>query len=87
MLKAISGSREALKSLLNARVHHVLIISLSGIQLSHSDGLISALTRALKAFSTALADIVGPPLWGLHTEQVEIKPDAINALEEIFQAR
>ncbi|KAF8498328.1 ARM repeat-containing protein [Gautieria morchelliformis] len=79
------GSREALKSLLTARLHHVLIYSLSIIQPSDSDGLVSALTRALKAFSTALADIVGPPLWGLHVEHAELKPDAVAALEEIFQ--
>ena len=68
-----------LKSLLAAHLHHVLIFVLSKLQPCDSNSLISALTQALKAFSTALVEVVGPPQWGLNVDQGEIKPDAVTS--------
>ncbi|KAF8575788.1 ARM repeat-containing protein [Ramaria rubella] len=81
------GSQAAMESLLAARLQQTLIHSLSNLQSSDPDSLVSALARALKTFSTALADIIGPPLWGIQIEESDVKSNAISALEEIFQAR
>ncbi|KAF8522202.1 ARM repeat-containing protein [Hysterangium stoloniferum] len=81
------GSPEALKVLIASRLQHALIYSLSNVSPQYPNPLTSALTRALKVYTTSLADVVGPPLWGIQVEIPEIKSDASSALEEIFKAR
>ncbi|KIJ34679.1 hypothetical protein M422DRAFT_233362 [Sphaerobolus stellatus SS14] len=82
-----TGSSEALKYLLQAETHQVLLHALSNAHNSNSTPLIMALTRALRAYATSVTEIAGPSLWGLHVtlEPSEVKAGASAVLEDLFK--
>lgn len=62
---------------MHALSHHIAL---------RSDNLTSALARALKTYTTSLADVVGPSLWGLQAlETKDLRVDASSALDQIFE--
>ncbi|GJJ12063.1 hypothetical protein Clacol_006304 [Clathrus columnatus] len=81
------GSFEALKSLVANRLQRSLLYALSYNIPLQSNSTVSALTRALKTYSTSVADAVGPSLWGLQDmETNDLKVEASSALDEVFEA-
>lgn len=75
-----------MKSLLASRLQRCLMHALSHRIALRCDNLISALTRALKTYTTSLADVVGPSLWGLQAlETIDLRADASSALDQIFE--
>ncbi|KDQ10170.1 hypothetical protein BOTBODRAFT_178365 [Botryobasidium botryosum FD-172 SS1] len=76
----------ALNYLLADGAHQALLHALQRLQPSDSDALKCALARAFKYVAVAIADTVGPPLWGLGPQRIEGEAmnEARRVLEEIF---
>ena len=52
-----------------------------------SPALKLALTRAMKSIAAAVADIVGPHVWGLAPDRSLLRYQAVEALNFLFQVR
>lgn len=74
-----------MRSLLSAGAHEAIMFALSGLQPDDTVSLKTALTRALRTIAVAIADVVGPALWGLEDESGEIRSEVRPALEYLFQ--
>jgi len=61
------------------------LYAISKFQPSDSVALKSAFARALRALSVAIAETVGPSQWGLHIDASDVRNDAKEALEYLFQ--
>lgn len=81
------GTEDALASLLRADALRAILFALSRLPHSDAHTLRAALTRALRALSAALADIVGPSQWGLRPDSSILRNDAAIALDVLFQVR
>ena len=54
-------------------------------QPSDPDALRAAVARALRAMCAALADTVGPSQWGLTSSSSDLRREAKEALDYLFQ--
>ncbi|KAI0077112.1 ARM repeat-containing protein [Panus rudis PR-1116 ss-1] len=79
------GSSEALKSLLSLNAHQAFLHALHNLQPTDKPSLKAALARGLKALSGAYAEVVGPSLWGIKEHSSDVREDARNALDQIFE--
>ncbi|KAI0748470.1 ARM repeat-containing protein [Daedaleopsis nitida] len=79
------GSPDALRTLLRLNASHALLYAVSTFQPSDSASLRAAITRALRALAAAIAEAVGPSLWGLSATVSDLRPEAKGALEYFFQ--
>ncbi|KAF8712455.1 hypothetical protein AX14_012356 [Amanita brunnescens Koide BX004] len=81
------GSPPALAALLRAGAHQALLYAISRLRPTDPAPLCAAFTRALRALTVSLAELVGPHHWGLSPDysKASIRNDAKNALDLIFQ--
>ncbi|KAI5900820.1 uncharacterized protein SCHCODRAFT_02044636 [Schizophyllum commune H4-8] len=80
------GSDRALATLLHANALGSLLLAISNFRPNEPSRLRAAFARALRALGVAIADIVGPALWGLRPDDdSEIKDRAKDALSMLFQ--
>ncbi|TFK94820.1 ARM repeat-containing protein [Polyporus arcularius HHB13444] len=79
------GSLDALRTLLRLNASQALLYAVSTFQPTDSVSLKAAITRALRAIATAIADAVGPSQWGLSPSVSDIRPEAKAALDYVFQ--
>ncbi|PCH37902.1 ARM repeat-containing protein [Wolfiporia cocos MD-104 SS10] len=79
------GSSDALRSLLRCNAQEELLDALSRFPSSEPSKVKAALARALRALGTAIADEVGPSQWGLKSGSSDVRSDAKDALEYLFQ--
>jgi hypothetical protein len=80
-----AGSEESLAILLRGDTHNALIYALSHLSSANPFTLRAAFARALRAFMSSLADVVGPSLWGLRAEPLTIGSEAQQAVDYLFQ--
>ena len=81
------GSDRALTTLINANALGSILLAISNFRPNEPSRLRAAFARALRALGVAIADIVGPALWGLRPDDSEIKDSAKDALGLLFQVR
>jgi armadillo repeat-containing protein 8 len=82
------GTEDALVGLLRADALRMILYALSRTSSPlGSHALKAALTRALRNFAGAVADVVGPARWGLRPDTATFRNDAAIALEVLFQVR
>ena len=81
----LTGSPDALRTLLRLNAPQALLYAISTFQPSDSTVLKAALTRALRALAAAVADVVGPSQWGLASSVSDLRPEAKVALDDLFQ--
>jgi armadillo repeat-containing protein 8 len=86
-LTLLSGSEEAVHSLLQADALRSFLYAISRISPSDTASLKYALARGLRALTSAIADIVGPSQWGLGGDVSDMRSEAKEALDYIFQVR
>ncbi|KAI0929233.1 hypothetical protein AcW1_006226 [Taiwanofungus camphoratus] len=79
------GSLDALRTLLQFNAPQAFLFAISLFQPSDSPKLKSAFARALRALAVAIAEVVGPPQWGLHDNSPDIRTEAKAALDYLFQ--
>ncbi|KAK2459445.1 hypothetical protein APHAL10511_008556 [Amanita phalloides] len=81
------GEPQALSTLLHAGAHHAILHAISSFRPDLPFPLRAAFARALRTLSVSLADLVGPPQWGLPPDysRVNFRTDAKNALDSFFQ--
>lgn len=75
------GSDRALTTLIHANALGALLLAISNFRPAEQPSLRAAFARALRALGVAIADIVGPALWGLRPDDSEVKGDAKQALD------
>lgn len=78
------GPSEVLIDLLKVGAHSAVLAALSGLSWHDPIQLIHALARALRALNIAIADSVGPALWGLSVNY-NVETEATAALDFAFQ--
>lgn len=92
----LAGSRPALHSLLLADAPRALILAISHFNPTTSPTLKAAFARALRAVGVAVAECVGPSLWGLRADgdhnrdggkEYDVRYEAGEALDYLFQVR
>ena len=82
---SLSGSPEALRSLLRADAPQAFLYAISNFGPTHSVTLKAAFARALRALAVAISETVGPSQWGLRSDTLDIRYDAKVALDSLFQ--
>lgn len=78
------GSHDALASLLRSNALRAALYAISNLRPSDSLALKSALCRVLKVLATAIADTVGPSLWGVRPDSSPVREEAKAALDYLF---
>ncbi|KZT27288.1 ARM repeat-containing protein [Neolentinus lepideus HHB14362 ss-1] len=78
------GPEASLRNLLRISAHHAFICAISNLQSSDTLALKAALARGLRVLAASIADMVGPSLWGIHSEKPEVRADAVIALDYLF---
>ncbi|KAG5636721.1 hypothetical protein H0H81_007088 [Sphagnurus paluster] len=81
------GSDEALLSLLHANAPRAFLYAIAHFQPEDPPRLRAAFTRALRALTVSIADVVGPSQYGLGPESSVAENDAKEALEFLFHVR
>jgi armadillo repeat-containing protein 8 len=81
----LSGSPEALRSLLLSNAHQAFLYAISRFSPSEPPATKAAFSRALRALAVACAELVGPSQWGLRDDSSLVRDDAKLALEYFFQ--
>jgi len=81
----LSGSPEALRSILHANAHRAFLYAISRFGPAESPTTKAAFARALRAIAAACAELVGPSQWGLRDDSSPVREDAKHALEYFFQ--
>ncbi|KAL1754819.1 armadillo-type protein [Schizophyllum commune] len=79
------GSDRALTTLIHANALGSILLAISNFRPNEPSKLRAAFARALRALGVAIADIVGPALWGLRPDDSEIKDSAKDTLNMLFQ--
>ncbi|KAL1745062.1 armadillo-type protein [Schizophyllum fasciatum] len=79
------GPDEAVKALIRANALPALLLAIAHFRPDEPTRLRAAFARALRALGVAIADIVGPAIWGLRPEVPEIREEAKEALNMLFQ--
>ncbi|KAJ7080182.1 armadillo-type protein [Mycena belliarum] len=79
------GSEAVLGTLLRCDAPRAFLYAISKLSPEDPAILRAAFARGLRALAIAIADTVGPSLWGLRDERSTIKNDAEAALDSIFQ--
>jgi hypothetical protein len=82
---SLSGSQEALQSLLRADAPRALLCAISNFRSTDSIALKAACARALRALTVAISETVGPSQWGLRPDTSDIRYEAKTALNYLFQ--
>lgn len=82
---SITGSEDALISLLRANALHAFLLALSNLRPDDVVQLKSALARGLRVLSTAIAEVVGPSQLGLRTWSPDLRSEAKVALSSLFE--
>jgi armadillo repeat-containing protein 8 len=82
---SLSGSPEALRSLLLSNAHQAFLYAISRFSPSEPPATKAAFSRALRALAVACAELVGPSQWGLRDDSSPVRDDAKLALEYFFQ--
>lgn len=82
-----TGSQEALGSLLRANALQAFLYAISHFQSKDSTSLKAAFARALRALAVAISEAVGPSQWGLQSGQSDVRYEASEALDYLFQVR
>ena len=82
---SLSGSQEALQSLLRADAPQALLYAISNFRSTDSIALKAAFARALRALTVAISETVGPSQWGLRPDTSDIRYEAKAALNYLFQ--
>lgn len=82
---SLSGSPEALRSLLRTDAPQAFLYAISNFGPTHSVTLKAAFARALRALAVAISETVGPSQWGLRSDTLDIRYDAKVALDSLFQ--
>jgi armadillo repeat-containing protein 8 len=85
LLLSLSGSPEALRSLLLSNAHQAFLYAISRFSPSEPPATKAAFSRALRALAVACAELVGPSQWGLRDDSSPVRDDAKLALEYFFQ--
>ncbi|KAJ7238127.1 ARM repeat-containing protein [Mycena haematopus] len=79
------GSEAVLGTLLRCDAPRAFLYAISKFSPDDTTALRAAFARGLRALAIAIADTVGPSLWGLREERATIKNDAEAALDYLFQ--
>ncbi|EGN95883.1 hypothetical protein SERLA73DRAFT_162574 [Serpula lacrymans var. lacrymans S7.3] len=79
------GSDDALRSLLQASALHALLFALSTLKPYDPIALQTALLRALRTMSTAVAEVVGPSQLGLCSYSSDTRDEAKAVLDFLFE--
>jgi hypothetical protein len=85
LFSPLSGSPEALRSILHANAHRAYLYAISRFGPAESPTTKAAFAQALRPIAAACAELVGPSQWGLRDDLSPVREDAKHALEHFFQ--
>ncbi|KAI0029217.1 ARM repeat-containing protein [Vararia minispora EC-137] len=84
-IRTSAGPPEAVKCLLRANAHQVVLYAISRFEPTEVPTLQAAFARALRAVAAACAELVGPSQWGVQDHSSPVREDAKIALDSIFR--
>ncbi|KAF8634530.1 hypothetical protein AX15_000830 [Amanita polypyramis BW_CC] len=81
------GSPQALSTLLRAGAHQAILYAISRFELANPVLLRAAFARSLRTLTVSMAELVGPPQWGLTPDysKLSVRDEAKRALDLMFQ--
>ena len=79
------GPKVVLRGLVSSSAIEALLSAVAMLGSDKSSALQLSLLRALRSLGSALAETVGPPLWGLEDDLSDLRQEAGAAIDYLFQ--